>query len=513
MINNISLKRYFSNDFKKDFFASIVVFLVAVPLCLGIALASGMPPAAGLISGIIGGIVVGHFSGCSLQVSGPAAGLVALVYEIIQEHGVEKLGVIILFSGLIQILFGVLKLGPWFRAVSPAIITGMLSGIGILILTSQFHVMVDDIPKKNAMENILSLPSAVIQGITISDDTTHHLAALIGLFTIFIMGIWRFIPKRFQVIPSALAGVIGSIIFVQLFNLPIKHIILPDNLFSQIKLPTLSSFQCLLSWGILVESLAIAFIASAETLISSVAVDQMQTQNKTNYSQEIIAQGIGNALCGFLGALPVTGVVVRSSANVLSGARTRISAILHGIWIFIFVYFFPHVLENIPTATLGAVLVYTGYKLIDLKAIRNLAKFGKAEVFICIITIVTIVFDSLLEGIIVGVVLSAIKLLYNFSYIKIEVDEISGKNEVTVVVHGCAMFINLPILAQELEKVEYGKHISICFENLSYIDHAAFDLIVNFQKRYESKGGTVTVSWANLESKFSQVKQKNFVSQ
>ena len=205
---------YFKNHFREDFLASIVVFLVAVPLCLGIALASGLSPEAGLISGLVGGIVVGAFSGAPLLVSGPAAGLIAIVYEVIQEHGMEKLGAILFFCGLLQILFGILKLGPWFRAVSPAIVTGMLSGIGVLIFASQFHVMVDDLPKSNAIQNIVSLPGAVIKGLTISSDTNHHIAAVVGVLTIVIMIIWKFAPAKLKVLPSALVGVLISILGV-----------------------------------------------------------------------------------------------------------------------------------------------------------------------------------------------------------------------------------------------------------------------------------------------------------
>lgn len=503
----MDIQSYLKNSFKEDFLASIVVFLVAVPLCLGIALASGLPAETGLISAVIGGIVVGLFSGCPLMVSGPAAGLVAIVYEIVQEHGIQRLGAILFFSGLLQILFGVLKLGPWFRAVSPAIVTGMLSGIGILIFSSQFHVMVDDLPKSSAIKNIISLPASVMKGITVSADTNYHIAALIGILTLLILILWNFVPKKIKIVPSALVGVLVSVILVQIFNLPIKHIEVPDNFLTLIEIPSLRSFECILHWDILIESITIAFIASAETLLSSVAVDQIQTRHKTNYNKEVIAQGIGNSICGLLGALPITGVIVRSSANVNAGAKTRMSAIFHGLWILMFISLFPHFLEKIPTASLGAVLVYTGYKLVDLKAIKGLLKFGKTELFICLITIAVIVLDSLLEGIIVGIVLSVIKLLYNFSYIKISFEDIKDKNKVEVHIEGCATFINLPKLADELDKIPAGKDVYIYFTNLSYIDHACLDLLTNFQKQYESKGGHLTIKWSELENRFSTLKK------
>lgn len=500
----MGIQLYFKNSFKEDFFASIVVFLVAVPLCLGIALASGLPAETGLISAIIGGIVVGALSGCPLMVSGPAAGLVAIIYEVVQEHGIQRLGAILFFSGLLQVLFGVLKLGPWFRAVSPAIVIGMLSGIGILIFSSQFHVMVDDLPKTNAIINITSLPESVMKGITVSTDTTHHLAALIGILTLCIMIAWNFLPKKIKIIPSALVGVLVSIIFVQIFELPIKHIVVPDNFLTLIKLPSLDSFECLLHWDVLIEAVTIAFIASAETLLSSVAVDQMQSKYKTNYNKEVIAQGIGNTICGLLGALPITGVIVRSSANVNAGAQTRMSAVFHGLWILMFISLLPHFLEKIPTASLGAVLVYTGYKLINPKAIKDLMKYGRSEFLICLVTIIVIVFDSLLEGIILGIALSSVKLLYNFSYIKISFKDL--KDKIEIYIEGCATFINLPKLADELDKIPEGKDAYIYFTNLSYIDHACLDLLLNFQKQYESKGGQLTIKWSELENRFSKLK-------
>ena len=297
-----------------------------------------------------------------------------------------------------------------------------------------------------------------------------------------------------------------SVAVVQFFNLPIKHITVPDNFITLIKLPSLCSFECLLDWEVLLESITISFIASAETLLSAVAVDQMQTKHKTNSNKEIIAQGIGNSLCGILGALPLTGVIVRSSANVNAGAKTRMSTIFHGIWILLFITFFPHLLEKIPTASLGAVLVYTGYKLIDFKAMKELVKYGKSELLICFITLLIIVLDSLLEGILVGIVLSLIKLLYNFSYIKTTLED-KNKNEVILHIEGCATFINLPKLADELDTIPLGKSAYIYFDNLSYIDHACLELLMNFQKQYESTGGQLTVKWNELENRFSKLKQ------
>src|SRR5262245_10634765 len=186
----------FRNTVTKDFLASIVVFLVALPLSMGIAIASGAPPALGLVTGIIGGIVVGMICGSPLQVSGPAAGLSVLVWDIINQHGIGMLGPMLLLAGVLQAVMGISRMGQWFRAISPAVIQGMLAGIGVLIIGSQFHVLVDDGPKGSGLQNLLSIPSAIWKGLMPIEGNTHHLAAYIGMLTIVIMAAWKFAPQR-----------------------------------------------------------------------------------------------------------------------------------------------------------------------------------------------------------------------------------------------------------------------------------------------------------------------------
>lgn len=211
-------------NIKKDFFASLVVFLVALPLCIGISIASGLSPFAGILSGIIGGIVVGSLSGSPLQVSGPAAGLIILIYEIVQQYGVQSLGVIILAAGLIQILFGLLNWGKWFRAISPAIIQGMLSGIGISILLNQFYIMLDTAPGKNPIDNIHHILGTIHHAVFTMDTSTHHIAACIGALTIIIIMGWKYLPKKFKIIPGSLVAVIVASLIAFILHLPIKYL-------------------------------------------------------------------------------------------------------------------------------------------------------------------------------------------------------------------------------------------------------------------------------------------------
>ena len=314
-------------NFGSDFLASIVVFLVAIPLCLGIAIASGLPPTAGVITGIIGGIFVGSIAGSPLTVSGPAAGLVVLVVEIIAKNGFALFGEILMLAGMMQMLAGHFKLGVWFRAISPAVIHGMLAGIGILIMGSQFHVMFDRKPVANGIQNIMNFPTAITE--SISGLNGHLAAGLIGMLTIVAIVMWTsFAPKKLKLVPSALVGVLLAILVANVMHLDIKYIadLFSDpkdmgNIFSAIQLPSLVDFYATFNVPVLIQVFSLAFVASAESLLSASAVDQMHNGVRTQYDKELFSQGIGNTICGFLSVLPMTGVIVRSSANVAAGAK------------------------------------------------------------------------------------------------------------------------------------------------------------------------------------------------
>ena len=494
---------------KHDLLASIVVFLVALPLCMGIAIASGAPPAAGLITGIIGGFVVGSLAGSPLLVSGPAAGLAVIVWDIIQTYGMEALGLIVLFAGFLQVLASVFRLGQWFRAVSPAVIHGMLAGIGILIFASQFHVMVDELPNETGLENILTLEEALWKGLVPGNgpelDHNHFVAARIGVLTIFIIILWNtVIPKKFRVIPAPLVGVAVASFEAGLQNLEIKYVSIPDNLFSDIQILGLHQLPSLLDPSMLMAAAALAFVASVETLLSATAIDQLHTGPRTDYNRELWAQGAGNLVSGLFGALPITGVIVRGSANVQAGARTRASAILHAAWMLLFVALLPYVLEYVPTASLAAVLVFTGYKLMNVHALRELKKYGWGEVTIYAATVITIVVKDLLAGVILGVILATAKLVYNFAHLKIR--SIPGPDGKKVTLHliGSATFLSLPKLADRLERIAPGLEVHVHFEDLQYIDHACLDLLNNWENQYVLQGGIVSFDWKELENRYYQ---------
>jgi MFS superfamily sulfate permease-like transporter len=627
MVAKDSTTAGFFSTLKFDIPSSIAAFLVALPLCMGIAIASGVPVAAGLMTGIVGGILVGGLAGAPLQVSGPAAGLTVVVYEIVNMHGIGALSIVVLGAGLLQVLAGTFRLGQWFRAVSPAVIHGMLAGIGVLIFASQFHVMVDDKPKENGIRNLVSIPQAIAKGLPLptastaeqrqvstallrdvgslhsrqaslrdsvaaSSDTrepahtlgvsegflaeqaeitaslkslveridksaealpdparvqapageaaqqslaalkalesrlaqldeslqqsavnsletllgqlkNHQWAAKVGILTICVLLAWQgFAPRRLKVIPGPLVAVLVASVVAYLGNLPVLYVEAPENLLSAIHLPSLAVISPAgLTW--LIEAIVVmALIASAETLLCATAVDKMHGGQRTNYDRELIAQGVGNSICGLLGALPMTGVIVRSAANVQAGARTRKSAMLHGVWLLVFVCFLTPVLRLIPVACLAAVLVYTGYKLVDLRHLFELRRYGWSEVGIYLATLATIVATDLLTGVVVGIGLSAAKLLFTFAHLHTELRPEIHANRVRLGLSGAATFLRLPRLAAALEQVPANTELHVDLEHLHYIDHACLELLTNWAKQHQTAGGTLIIDWDSLHAQF-----------
>ena len=628
-----------ARHFKHDLLSSIVVFFVALPLCMGVALASGVPIAAGLITGIVGGIVAGALAGCPLQVSGPAAGLTVIVYEIVQRFDLAILGLAVLLAGGIQITAGVFRLGQWFRAVSPAVISGMLAGIGVLIFASQFHVMVDDKPRGSGLENLATIPAAIAKGVGVphlpgeaerefralalhamadlhhdqallrgqiaelipyhhvaaeaptleeiveprleslaarqeqitaglqkvrdqlaaavaktgdldldrasaaldeaharsaaaeaplrtgqaidavetqaaaaaaidqaaSRLKSHRLAACLGILTIAIILLWqKFAPHRLRLVPGPLIAIIVATAVAAMLLLPVFYVEIPGNLADEIRLPT-STLLTSAPWAEVVKlALLIAVVASAETLLCATAVDQLQQGSRTNYDRELIAQGVGNTICGALGALPMTGVIVRSSANVAAGARTRLSAILHGVWLLVLVVGFAGILQLIPTASLAAVLVYTGYKLINFKSIKKLRQYGWGEVGIYAATLTVIVVEDLLTGVIVGMALAAVKLLHTFSKLKVNVEHDPRHDRYVMHLDGAATFVRLPRLAAALEQIPASADLHVELDRLSYIDHACLNLITHWADQHQATGGRLTIDWESLHASFRQ---------
>ena len=499
MNDEIQLMR---QHWRSDLLSSVVVFLVALPLCMGIAIASGVPPAMGLITGIIGGLVVGCIAGAPLQVSGPAAGLSVIVWELVNEHGLATLGVIVCIAGLIQMAAGFFRMGQWFRAVSPAVIYGMLAGIGVLIFASQFHVMVDDAPRGSGLENLLYIPDAIMKGLLPADGSVHFQAAMIGIVTLATIVLWKpFAPQQLKVMPAPLVAVIVGTLAAMFTGVGIKRVSVPDSFFDSMNFISFSSLKDL-NWLLFGEGFAMAFVASAETLLCATAVDKMHDGPRAQYDRELVAQGVGNFFCGIAGALPMTGVIVRSSANVEAGGKTRVAAILHGVWLLLFVVALPFVLAQIPVAALAAVLVFTGYKLVNVAAIRELAKYGQWEVGIYLVTVVTIVSVDLLSGVLLGIGLSLAKLLYELSHLTIVIQHRVGQDVLDFTLRGTATVLRLPYLAAHLESVPPNTAVHVHLDELDYIDHACLELLANWEKQHEQTGGSLYVDWSGLEARF-----------
>lgn len=403
--------------FKKDFFSSLIVFLIAVPLCLGIALASNVPPELGLLAGIIGGIIIGLLGGCSLQVSGPAAGLVAVVVNIIQEHGLTGLATATAIGGIFQIVFGIFKVGPLFQKIPRTVVTGMLAGIGILILLSQFITLGDLSPNGSAFENLKS--------IFLMPQTMVYPAFFLGLGAIGIIFLIEKINKKYtKSIPAPLIAVLSATFFAIVMDFQIANLKLPENFFLSLKDYTLFSQPFVMSFSLLFQGLLIALIATTESLLSVNAVDQM-AKSHSNYNKEVMAQGSGNFVSGLLGGLPLTGVIVRSSANVNAGGQTRLASIMHGVWILVFVSFFTGLLSYIPLTSLAAILVFTGLKLFNPIGIYKTFVHSFKDGMVVTTTMLSIVFIDLLSGVIIGLVLSCI---LQFTQIKARVAMLNSKN-------------------------------------------------------------------------------------
>ena len=502
---------------KKDFLASIIVFLVAMPLAIGISIACGLPVYCGIISGIIGGIVVGALSGNSLQVSGPAAGLILIVVDILNTLGADKLFLIIFVVGLMQIVFGFLAMGKWFRAISPAIIQGMLAGIGVSIFLSQFHIMLDSKPNNSFIANIMDLWNVIIHSVLPMDGSSHHYACIIGILTIAIIIIWDLIQsKKIKAIPAALVAVITASLVANLMHFDINYIQVGENFWGSATFIKPELFKHLFELKVLISALVITFIASAETLLTSTAIDKMSDKSKTDYNKEIIAQGVGNSLSGLVGGLPITGVIVRSAANINAQAQTRVSAILHGVWILLFVSFLPSILNYIPISSLAAILVYTGYKLVDVNAAKHIYKLSKGEFVIYVITLVAILFTNLFEGIVAGFICALIKSAYKVLKVDIDTETNEQTNTITAKIHGNITFIQLPTLIEALESLPKNKNIVLCAERLHYIDHACIDFIKEWEheRQEEIKSRNlnldVHVAWEQMKETYPSFRWGHF---
>ncbi|MFF7867922.1 SulP family inorganic anion transporter [Streptomyces qaidamensis] len=468
---------------RQDLLASIVVFLVAVPLCVGVAVASGVPAELGLITGIVGGLVTGFMPGSSLQVSGPAAGLTVIVFEAVSEFGVGTLGVIVLFAGLLQLAMGFFKIGRWFRAISVSVVEGMLCGIGLVIIAGQIYAAAGLKAPETGIGKVAGLPGAFAAVFNSSEALTSF---AIGVGTIAVIVLWKNTPKAVRTVPGALAAVVLATIATVALDLPVATVQV-EGLLGVIQPPgseTLSELAAPAIWGTII---AFALIASAESLFSAAAVDRMHDGPRTQYDKEMVAQGAGNTLCGLLGALPMTAVIVRSSANVNAGAKTKASRVLHGVWLLLFAAAMPWVLALIPIPALAGILVHAGWKLIPFRQIATLWRDHRGEALILVITAVSIVAVNMFEGVLIGLALAVVKTAWEASHLKLEVID-KGAGPIQVYVSGNATFLRLPKILESLESLPQDRPVELDLSGLHHLDHACRTALESWAERHSAAG-------------------------
>ncbi|MFE2432107.1 SulP family inorganic anion transporter [Streptomyces sp. NPDC059373] len=467
---------------RADFTASLVVFLVALPLCVGVAVASGVPAELGLVTGIVGGLVTGLLPGSSLQVSGPAAGLTVLVYEAVQTYGLRALGVLVLAAGLLQLAMGALRLGRWFRAISVAVVHGMLAGIGLVLMAGQVYALADAKAPSSGLAKLAGIPGLVADTIGSGPSLT---AAALGAGTIVLLVVWPRLPAAVRTVPGSLAAVALATAATAVFDLPVARVEV-KGLLDAVQPPGGAEFAQLAHIGTLGTVLAFTLIASAESLFSAAAVDRLHDGPRTDYDKELMAQGAGNAVCGALGALPMTAVIVRSAANLEAGARTKASRVLHGVWLLVFVVLLPGALAMIPVAALAGVLVVAGWKLIPLKTLGSLWREHRGEAVVLGATAGAIVVTNMFEGVVVGLLMAVVKTAWDTSHVHVERDD--GSDVVAVRVMGNATFLRLPKLLDQLESLPRDRPIELDLRRLRHLDHACEMALLGWADRHNGEG-------------------------
>jgi carbonic anhydrase len=463
---------------RHDVPASLVVFLVALPLSVGIAIASNAPVLAGLIAAIVGGIIAGAVGGSPLQVTGPAAGLTVVVADLISDFGWGVTCLITATAGVLQVLLGLSRVARAALAISPVVVHAMLAGIGLTIALQQTHVLLGGKSKSTAWHNLIDLPGQIIGA--------HRPGALLGALVIGILVAWRWVPTRLRSVPGPLVAIVAVTVISEVFPFHVRRIDLDGSPLDALQLPDLPDGN----WGaVTIGVITVALIASVESLLSAVSVDRMHHGSRTDFNRELIGQGAANIVSGTVGGLPVTGVIVRSSTNVNAGAKTRASAVLHGVWILLFTVPFSELVEEIPTAALAGLLIVIGVQLLKPAHIETASKHGDLAVYV--VTAVCVIFLNLLHGVIIGLALAI--ALTGWRVIRARVEACSVDGEWHVAIEGAACtFLALPRLTRVLASIPSGTVVTVDI-SAHYLDHAADQAITDWRYQHEATGGTVRI--------------------
>lgn len=482
----MSLEQSTGRLLKQNFASGLVVFLVALPLCLGIALASGAPVLSGILSGVVGGIVIGLFSTSHISVSGPAAGLAAIVLTAITELGAFELFLCAgLIAGGLQLVLGFLKAGSITNYIPISVIEGMLAGIGVIIILKQ-------IPYALGSQQLLSIFAEPILHV-------HFGSLIVAVISMVIVIGWDFVPqlKRIKILPSALIAVLVGIAVNQLFislnsplaipaeqlvQLPVLHDL--DDAESLIRFP---NFAGLTNPAVWVIGATIAVVASIETLLSIEAADRLDTHRRiTDTNQELRAQGIGNIVAALIGGLPITSVIVRSSANANAGANHKISTIIHGILLLVCVLSMPALLNEIPLASLAAILILIGYKLTRPAIYRHFWQKGIYQFIPFFATMVAVVFLDLLKGVGLGLIISILFILHGNMkrayYLSRE--ELADADNIVLELGEEVSFLNKAALKKTLKNIQPNSKITINAEKAIYIASDILELLEDFTNVY-----------------------------
>ncbi len=497
-------------NLKYDLPAGLAVFLVAIPLCLGIAHASGAPLLSGLISGVIGGILIGTLSQSQLSVSGPAAGLTAIVIAGIADIGsFEGFLVAVFIAGILQLVLGLLKVGKVVSFLPSSVINGMLSAIGVILIIKQFpHMIGYDIEQMGVEEFKLRATDIVKSPEDLDNQNTfsvlmkafkniNEAVLIIGLSSFCIMIIWdKFIQPKLRVVPGALIVVLFGVTAAYFARITYPNDMTVNHFVNVPGITTITEFlhatslpdwKFLGSYQVYIVAITIAIVASVETLLSIEAMDKIDPEKRVSPpNRELLAQGIGNAVCGLIGGIPVTAVIVRGSVNVAAGGKSQWSAIIHGIFILISVAYLSQVLNNIPLASLAAILVYTGYKLVKPQSVIALYKKSHSQFLIFMITLTCIVVTDLLIGVIIGLAFSFVIIAYENYRSKVLQVTVSGKRK-RIILGENVTFLHKPKIWTELNDTPTNWTIEIDASKSLYIDEEVRDLLAEFRLQAVSK--------------------------
>ena len=486
-------------NLKNDIPAGIVVFFVALPLCLGIALASGAPLFSGLISGIIGGIVVGALSGSKIGVSGPAAGLAAIVLVAIGDlGGFQNFLVAVVLAGIIQILFGVLKAGVIGYFFPSSVIKGMLTGIGIIIILKQIpHFFGYDSEPEGADSFIESTGENTFSALAHILDNITMGSMVVGFIGLAVILFWDNIlskkGKFFKVVQGPLVAVALGIIFYVLtkssetLGISGAHLVsvpIPEDVSSFLGQFSFPNFAAITNPDVWVVAFTMALVASLETLLCVEATDKLDPdKNVTPTNRELLAQGTGNVISGLIGGLPITQVIVRSSANIQSGGKTKFSAIFHGFLLLASVILIPRLLNQIPLSVLAAILLVVGYKLAKPSLFKKMYALGWKQSVPFFVTVIGIVFTDLLVGIsiglLVGVIVILMKSYQNSHFLHIE-DKSNGKHKIKMALAEEVTFFNKGAILKELDSLPRDTYLELNLLKTRYLDYDIIEILEDF---------------------------------